>query len=113
MIRPLLAAAFIVTTAAHPLAAQSSGIDDNARREVLAVVRRLFDGMRAQDSAMARATMHPSATLISAVHPAGKAPVIQVDSVDAFQLAKDADGWKIISIADTRRRAGCAEIPKG
>lgn len=163
MIRPLLAAAFIVTTAAHPLAAQSSGIDDNARREVLAVVRRLFDGMRAQDSAMARATLHPSATLISAVHPAGKAPIIQVDSVDAwlrsiatprpelrdertrneivhidgtlatvwaeysfyvgptlshcgvdaFQLAKDADGWKIISIADTRRRAGCVEIPKG
>ena len=40
-------------------------------------------------------------------------PTLSHCGVDAFQLAKDADGWKIISIADTRRRAGCVEIPKG
>lgn len=33
--------------------------------------------------------------------------------VDAFQLAKDATGWKIVAIADTRRRGGCPEIPAG
>ncbi|HEX6643792.1 MAG TPA: nuclear transport factor 2 family protein [Gemmatimonadales bacterium] len=27
--------------------------------------------------------------------------------VDAFQLAKHADGWKIIALADTRQREGC------
>jgi hypothetical protein len=27
--------------------------------------------------------------------------------VDAFMLAKLADGWKIVSLADTRRREGC------
>ncbi|HEY7471733.1 MAG TPA: nuclear transport factor 2 family protein [Gemmatimonadota bacterium] len=27
--------------------------------------------------------------------------------VDAFQLFKSADGWKIFHIADTRRREGC------
>jgi hypothetical protein len=27
--------------------------------------------------------------------------------VDAFQLARTADGWKIIQVADTRRRDGC------
>lgn len=27
--------------------------------------------------------------------------------VDAFQLARTADGWKITQIADTRRREGC------
>ena len=33
--------------------------------------------------------------------------------VDAFQLARDASGWKIVAIADTRRRLGCSEIPVG
>ncbi|MBI3793090.1 MAG: nuclear transport factor 2 family protein [Gemmatimonadetes bacterium] len=33
--------------------------------------------------------------------------------VDAFQLAKGSDGWKIVAIADTRRRTGCNEIPPG
>ncbi len=33
--------------------------------------------------------------------------------VDAFQLARDATGWKIVALADTRRRAGCTEIPPG
>ncbi|MGQ0640452.1 MAG: nuclear transport factor 2 family protein [Gemmatimonadaceae bacterium] len=31
--------------------------------------------------------------------------------VDAFQLAKMADGWKIIALADTRRTEGCQQGP--
>jgi hypothetical protein len=31
--------------------------------------------------------------------------------VDAFQLARTTDGWKIIQIADTRRNAGCPTPP--
>lgn len=27
--------------------------------------------------------------------------------VDAFQLARYADGWKVVSLADTRQREGC------
>jgi ketosteroid isomerase-like protein len=32
--------------------------------------------------------------------------------VDAFQLFKSEDGWKVFHIADTRRREGC-EMPDG
>jgi len=32
--------------------------------------------------------------------------------VDAFQLAKEADGWKIVSVGDTRRTDGCGSWPK-
>lgn len=32
--------------------------------------------------------------------------------VDAFQLFKDENGWKVFHIADTRRREGC-ETPEG
>ncbi len=31
--------------------------------------------------------------------------------VDAFQLARFAEGWKIVALADTRRRAGCTRAP--
>ena len=31
--------------------------------------------------------------------------------VDAFQLARFADGWKIVALADTRRREGCPRPP--
>ncbi len=33
--------------------------------------------------------------------------------VDAFQLFKGADGWRIFQIADTRRREGCEGAPGG
>jgi hypothetical protein len=33
--------------------------------------------------------------------------------VDAFQLFKGVDGWKIFEIADTRRREGCEPLPTG
>ena len=31
--------------------------------------------------------------------------------VDSFQLARGMQGWKIIAIADTQRRQGCADAP--
>lgn len=31
--------------------------------------------------------------------------------VDAFLLARSEDGWKIVSLADTRQREGCPEPP--
>lgn len=30
--------------------------------------------------------------------------------VDAFQLAQTPEGWKIIQVADTRRREGCEDV---
>jgi len=33
--------------------------------------------------------------------------------VDAFQLFKGTDGWKVIQITDTRRREGCPALPAG
>lgn len=33
--------------------------------------------------------------------------------VDAFQLFKGADGWKVIQASDTRRREGCPALPAG
>lgn len=125
--------------------------------EVLAVVDRLFDAMRAGDSATVRDVFHPSATLVT-IPPAGGAPILRTSDVEsfieavgaprsevwderiwdavvnveddlatawmqysfhvdarlshcgvnAFQLFRSADGWKVIHIADTRRREGCA-----
>ncbi len=141
---------------ALPLAAQSAPDKD----AILAVTARLFDGMRAGDSAMVRSTFHPSISSASAFIRQGtptvqveenmdgfvKAvgtphdkvydervanPVVQQDGnlaavwmdytfylgdqkshcgVDAFLLAKDTEGWKIISLADTRRRENCPDL---
>jgi hypothetical protein len=56
----------------------------DARAEVLAVVKRLFDGMRAGDSAMVRSVFHPQVRTISASMRNG-APVVQVEtSADDF-----------------------------
>ena len=33
--------------------------------------------------------------------------------VNAFQLFRGTDGWKIIQITDTRRREGCPQLPAG
>lgn len=142
----------MLLTGAVPAAAQSS--DETA---VMAVVTRLFDGMRAGDSAMVRSTFHPTMTTASifvnrqgepVIHtgmpdefvkavgtPHDKQwderiwdPVVHVDGrmatawtpyafylggdlshcgVNAFQLFNGDDGWRIIRIADTRRREGC------
>src|SRR5512134_728026 len=127
-------------------------------KEVLATVTRLFDGMRARDTAMIRSTFAPGAELVGAQVREGKPGVaptsadefirivgsatgpqwderlhdteIRIDGtlaavwtgysfylgdkfshcgVDAFQLAKFPEGWKIIALADTRRREGCGQ----
>lgn len=145
-------------------AARAQDASAQARVEVLATIRTLFDGMRKTDSSLARSVLHPKTLLVSASErPNGGGPVVTVDpvdgwiksigtthagvydervqnpivqldgnlasvwveysfyigpklshcGVDAFQLARDASGWKIVAIADTRRRSGCAEIPAG
>ncbi len=125
--------------------------------EVIATLARLFDGMRAGDSAAVRSVFHPEARLQSAFVSREGRPVlatqeigkfigavgtphdevwdekiwtydIRIDGnlatvwtdytfyrgeemshcgVNAFQLFKDEQGWKIIQITDTRRRSGC------
>lgn len=128
--------------------------------DVLAVLTRLFEGMRAGDSAAVRAAFDTSARLMSVavrdgvpvvgaervdefVRSVGTPhaerwderiwdPRVSVDGrlaavwtpyafylgdrlshcgVDSFQLFKGRDGWKIVYLADTRRRDGCAPPP--
>lgn len=151
--RGLLTLAALALFAVLPLAAQSA---DAEKPAVMAVVTRLFDGMRAGDSAVVRSVFHPKAQLSTAVVRQGtpsvefegidgfitavgtphaevwderiKNPQVLIDGtfatvwvdygfylggkfshcgVDAFQLAKVGTDWKIIALADTRRRQGC------
>lgn len=130
------------------------------RDAILAVVQRLFDGMRAGDSAAVRSVFHPRALFVGAlerqgaaqirfedpegfikavgtphdqvwdertrnevVHQDGTLAAVWMDysfyagdrfshcGVDAFLLARDGADWKIISLADTRRREGCPDQP--
>jgi hypothetical protein len=124
--------------------------------QILAVVHRLFDGMRHGDSAMIRSTLHSDAMLATAVvrhgeagierdtieswlravaaphdsvwderlsheivHQDGTLAVVWADyrfyvgprfnhcGVDVLTLAKVREEWKILAIADTRRRQPC------
>lgn len=59
--------ALVFGLTALPVRAQS------AEREVLAVVERLFDGMRARDTAAMRALFHPDARMVSATMKEGVA----------------------------------------
>lgn len=143
-------------TVAAPLAAQQAPDRD----AILAVTKRLFDGMRAGDSAAVRAVFHPKVFMASAfvrqgtptvnvdggvdgfvkavgtphaevwdervanevVHQDGTLATVWMDytfylgtklshcGVDAFLIAKEGADWKIISLADTRRREGCPEL---
>ena len=153
-VRVFAALAAVVLLPAAVRAQARGGSADRAA--VLAVVRRLFDGMRAGDSAVVRAQFHPGAILWSAVVRNGVSEarfdsvsqfaravgtphqevwderisneVVQLDGplatvwvdysfyagsrlshcgVDAFQLARLEGGWKIVSLADTRRREDC------
>ena len=141
-----------------PVAAQAAPPASDDRAAALVVVRRLFDGMRAGDSAAVRATFHPKALLWSAlvrngapeanpepvddfvrqvgtshtevwdertsneiVHVDGPLAVVWADyafylgsrfshcGVDTFQLGRTPAGWKIVALADTRRREGCKQ----
>jgi hypothetical protein len=128
-------------------------------REVVGVVQRLFDGMRAGDSAAVRSVFDSTARFMAAIEREGR-PVLQTSTVDGFvraigtphdsiwderiwdtEVRVDANlasvwtkyafyvgprfshcgvdhfllfrrpaGWKIIHLADTRRREEC-ELP--
>ncbi len=154
-----------VLLAAAPSAAfaQSRPADPEARA-ALATVERLFDAMRAGDTASIRSVFMPGAVLMSVgARPDGRLvdtttidafvtsiggaasrqpPVVlderlfntevRVDGslasvwteydfyagprfshcgVDAVQLARTPDGWRIFHLADTRRREGCPRSP--
>jgi hypothetical protein len=81
-LRPASALALILL---GPAAAHAQGAAQD-RSAVLAVVRRLFDGMRAGDSAAVRAAFHPQAMLATARVRNGVA-VFEIDTVDAFVRA--------------------------
>lgn len=154
--RPLPWLAAVALLAAAPLLAQTP------EQDVLAVVRRVFDAMRAGDSAMVRSAFDASARLISvSMDSAGNPRVsiadvdrfiaavgqrhpevwderiwdtdVRVDAglasvwtkyafyrgeqfghcgVDVFELVRRPDGWKIVHLADTQRRANCWTEPK-
>ena len=155
--RCLLLLATLVSWAG-PDTAQAQAVPD--REAILGVTQRLFDAMRAGDSAAVRAVFHPRAAFIGALERQGVAAVrfddpeefikavgtpheqawdertrnevVQQDGtlaavwmeysfylggkfshcgVDAFLLAKDGADWKIVSLADTRRRQGCPDQP--
>ena len=150
----IAAAVAALAALAAPVAAQAPSDDAQVR----AVVKQLFDGMRAGDSAMVRATFAEGAQMATAMMRNGE-PVwrwdpnavdgfakavgtphdqvwdeklwdidVMIDNnlatvwtryafflgtqfshcgVDTFTLARNAEGWKIIFLADTRQREGC------
>lgn len=137
----------------------SSEADEAA---VLAVVDRLFDGMRQKDEALLRGVWHPEARLQTATRTDEGEPVLRstpvddfiasvlsssahldevtfdevvrisgdlatawtpynlfVDGsfqhcgVDALQLIRHGDGWRIHQLTDTRTRQGCDPSRRG
>ena len=79
--RTALACAFVFCVT-PPLPAQTAP----DRPAILAVITRLFDGMRRGDSAMVRSAFHPRASLTTAVVRQGKATVT-FDDVETFLRA--------------------------
>jgi len=144
---------FALVFCALALGAAKAEAQSTAEQEVLAVVARMFDGMRAQDTAMIRSTLFTDVKLLTTGTREGK-PVARVEGmdgfmqsiakatgkldekimspevriednlatvwvryefyfndkyshcgIDAFQLVKTEAGWKIATIADTRRQS--------
>lgn len=71
----------LLAAGASPLAGQSE------EAEVMAVVNRLFDGMRAGDSTMVRSTFHPTMTTASILVNRQGDPVIRTGMPDEFVKA--------------------------
>jgi hypothetical protein len=134
--------------------AQTAAVPDE-REAVLAVVQRLWDGMKTRDTALVRSLFDSSASLTRISTRGGGArvqvtslsgfiealgrsteswnermyaPEVRIDGplatvwteydfhlgtqfshcgVDAFQLLKTSEGWKIVALSDTARREGC------
>jgi hypothetical protein len=147
----------VVLVALSLIAVPPAARAQDASAEVQAVIDRLFEGMRAGDTAAVRATFHEEMSLMSTgMNPEGD-PIVGSSSADrfvgivgqqpagsldervgpsaiwmednlatvtmrfafhyngtlshcgvnVFLIALTTDGWKIISIADTRRTDGC------
>ncbi len=82
---------------------------DSSQKAVLAVMKSLFDGMRAGDSAKVRAVFHPRASLASVGVRAG-APTVTFDSLAQFLRAvgtPHADVW------DERTRGEMVHVDGG
>jgi hypothetical protein len=147
----LLCGLAILTLGVSPRSAYAQ----NAEKDVLAVVQKLFDGMRTRDTAAMRSVFDPTARLMRVVRNAPGTvqvtsadqfirtiagfqnaelneriyrPEVRIDGdfatvwtfytlhigerfshcgVDAFQLFRLPQGWKIVSIADTQRTENC------
>lgn len=143
-----------------PIAAVTQDLSE--REQVIAVIQKLFDGMRAADTAMVRSVFHPQAQLQStSVNGQGRPQFttteinsfiagiasrkgtmlderihsydVRIDQglasawtdytfyvgsdfshcgVNAFHLFKGEEGWKIVQITDTRRKAKCIQEPE-
>jgi hypothetical protein len=139
---------------APSISAQTAAVPDE-REAVLAVVQRLWDGMKTRDTALVRSLFDASASLTRISTRGGGArvqitpvsgfiealgrsteswnermyaPEVRIDGalatvwteydfhlgtqfshcgVDAFQLLKTSEGWKIVALSDTARREGC------
>ena len=88
--RILSLVATLATLAAAPLGAQAAPTPSDPaadRAAALAVVKRLFDAMRAGDSATVRAVFHPQALLSSALVGRDGTPQVRVDSLASFVRA--------------------------
>ena len=152
--KALTLSALLLATALTLLKAQAPAAG-SGEQEVRAVVTRMFDAMRARDTATLRTVFDSGARLIGTTNRNGT-PVVEVTpigtfigiiataapgqllderlmntevkvsdnlatvwtdyrfyvgerfshcGVDSFQLAKGADGWRIIALADTQRPA--------
>lgn len=75
--------ALVLAAAPAALAAQAPSSGAAEREAVMAPIRRLFDGMRAGDSAMVRSAFVANPLFASAVVRQGT-PMLQVDSLDGF-----------------------------
>lgn len=147
----------VIALALAALAPAQARAQAAAEDSVRAVIVRLFDGMRAGDSAAVRSVFVPGARLQTAAVRQDGTPVLRQDSVEAFvqavgaphevvwdervdawhvrvdgplavattdysfyagtqfshcginafQLFRGPEGWKIFQLTDTRRRTGC------
>ena len=78
-----LAGVLALAASAFPSALRAQ----DAKAEVMTVVKRLFDGMRSGDSAMVRSVFHPELRMITATMRDGK-PVTRIEtSADGFVKA--------------------------
>ena len=147
----------MIVVGALLIAAAPAARAQDAAADVQGVIDRLFDGMRAGDTAAVRSTFHEDLSLMTTrtgpegtpvvgsasanrfVSMVGQQPAGSLDErvgtsdiwtednlatarmkyafhhngvvshcgVNVFLLARTAAGWKIISVADTRRTEGC------